>query len=132
MYDLAGDLDSASVVHDPKVNKLLRKEIEMNNRKRDQIKHLVRSIDHAEKRILYLERLKRNDDYDIIIRHKADIRESEVIENGYEIINQIIYSYRQSLQKYNKELDKLLSSDIAKNKQHTLSEGEKCPLEWEI
>lgn len=29
MYDLAGDLDSASVVYDPEVDKLLRKEIEM-------------------------------------------------------------------------------------------------------
>lgn len=28
MYDLAGDLDSASVVYDPEANKLLRKEIE--------------------------------------------------------------------------------------------------------
>jgi hypothetical protein len=29
MYDLAGDLDSASVVYDPEADKLLRKEIEM-------------------------------------------------------------------------------------------------------
>jgi len=31
MYDLAGDLDSASVVYNPEANKLLRKEIEMKN-----------------------------------------------------------------------------------------------------
>lgn len=36
MYDLANDLDSVSVVYDPTANKLLRKEIEMNNRKREQ------------------------------------------------------------------------------------------------
>lgn len=82
--------------------------------KKERIKRLVGSIDHAEKRISYLERLKQKDGYDIIIVNKADDRELEVIENGYEIINQIIYSYRQSLQKYNKELDKLLSLDTTK------------------
>lgn len=96
--------------------------------KKERTKRLVGSIDHAEKRISYLERLKQKDDYDIIIVHKADDRESEVIENGYEIINQIIYSYRQSLQNYNKELDRLLSLDTTKNKQHTLSEDGRCPL----
>ncbi len=90
----------------------------MNNRKRNQVERLVRSIDRAEKRILYLERLKRDDDYDIIIRHKAGIREPEVIENGYEIINQIVHSYRQSLESYNKELDKLLAPDTIENEQY--------------
>ena len=83
--------------------------------KKDQIKRLVRSIDHAEKRILYLESIKRNDGYDILIRDKTNIRQPEVIENGYEIINQIIHSYQQSLENYNKELDKLLASDTTGN-----------------
>lgn len=34
MYNLANDLDSASVVYNPTANKLSRKDIEMNNRKR--------------------------------------------------------------------------------------------------
>lgn len=90
----------------------------MNNRKREQVEQLVRAIDYAEKRILYLERLKRNDDHDIIIRHKAGIREPEVIENGYEIINQIIHNYRQSLERYNKELDELLTPETTGNEQY--------------
>lgn len=118
MYDIADDLNSASVVYDPRANKLSRKDVEMNNRKRNQVERLVRSIDRAEKRILYLERLKRDDDYDIIIRHKAGIREPEVIENGYEIINQIIYSYRQSLERYNKDLDELLAPETTGNQQY--------------
>lgn len=118
MYDIANDLDSASVVYDPRANKLSRKDVEMNNRKREQVERLVRAIDRAEKRILYLERLKRNDDHDIIIRHKAGIREPEVIENGYEIINQIIHNYRQSLERYNKELDELLAPETTGNQQY--------------
>lgn len=99
--------------------------------KKDQIKRLVRSIDHAEKRILYLESIKRNDGYDILIRDKTNIRQPEVIENGYEIINQIVYDYRQSLQRYNKQLDELLTPNTIENKQHALPEGKACP-EWEI
>lgn len=118
MYDLANDLDSASVVYDPRANKLSRKDVEMNNRKRDRIENLVRSIDHAEKRILYFERLKRKDDYDVIIRHKADDTELEVIENGSEIIEKIIYGYRQHLEKYNKELDELLTPETTENQQY--------------
>ena len=118
MRDIANDLNSASVVYNPETDKLLRKDIEMNNCKREQVERLVRSIDHAEKRILYLERLKRNDDYDIIIRHKAGIREPEVIENGYEIINQIIHNYRQSLERSNTELDELLAPETTGNRQY--------------
>ena len=66
MYDLAGDLDSASVMYDPTANKLLKKDIGMNNHKKDRIKDLVRSIDHAKERILYFERLKRNRPSEII------------------------------------------------------------------
>ena len=127
MYDLANDLDSASVVYDPKANKLLRKEIEMNNRKREQVERLVRSIDHAGKRISYFERLKRKDDYDILIVYKTDDRESEVVENGYEIINQIIHSYRQNLEEYNKELDELLAPDTTGNEQYVPRKGKIYP-----
>ena len=118
MYDLANDLDSASVAYDPRANKTIKKGCRMNNRKRDQIKRLVKSIDHAEKRILYFERLKRNDDYDVLIRDNTNNTEPEVIENGYEIINQIVYSYKQSLEEYNKELDELLAPDTTGNEQY--------------
>lgn len=118
MYDLAGDLDSASVVYDPTANKLLRKDIEMNNYKREQVERLVKSIDHAEKRILYLERLRRKDDYDVLIKDNTNNTQPEVIENGYEIINQIIYSYKQSLKRYNKELDELLTPDTTGKEQY--------------
>ena len=127
MYDLANDLDSASVVYDPKANKLLRKEIEMNNRKREQVERLVRSIDHAGKRISCFERLKRKDDYDVLIVYKTDDRESEVVENGYEIINQIIHSYRQNLEEYNKELDELLAPDTTGNEQYVPRKGKIYP-----
>nr|DAN60773.1 MAG TPA: hypothetical protein [Caudoviricetes sp.] len=90
----------------------------MNNRKREQVERLVRSIDHAEKRILYLERLKSKDNYDVLIRDNISNTEPEVIENGYEIINQIIHSYRQSLERYNKELDELLTPETTGNEQY--------------
>lgn len=127
MHDIADDLNSASVVYDPKANKLLRKEIEMNNRKREQVERLVRSIDHAGKRISYFERLKRKDDYDVLIVYKTDDRESEVVENGYEIINQIIHSYRQNLEEYNKELDELLAPDTTGNEQYVPRKGKIYP-----
>lgn len=118
MHDLANDLDSASVVYDPEANKLSRKDVEMNNRKREQVKQLVMAIDYAKKRILYLERLKRKDDYDVLIRNNTNNTEPEVIENGYEIINQIVYNYRQSLERYNKELDELLTPETTGNEQY--------------
>lgn len=89
--------------------------------KRDQIKRLVRSIDHAEKRILYLNMLKRNDNCDILIRDKTNINQSQIIENGYEIINQIVYNYKQSLENYNKVLDYLLAPETTGNEQHVPS-----------
>lgn len=115
MYDIADDLNSASVVYNPETDKRIRKDIEMNNRKRERIKDLVRSIDHAEKRISCFERLKRNDDYVIVIEHKSNDRAPEIIKNGYEIINQIVYRYQQSLENYNKELDDLLAPDTTGN-----------------
>lgn len=118
MHDIADDLNSASVVYNPEVAKLLRKDVEMNNRKREQVKQLVMAIDYAKKRILYLERLKRKDDYDVLIRDNTNDTEPEVIDNGYEIINQIIHSYRQSLERYNKELDELLTPETTGNEQY--------------
>lgn len=90
----------------------------MNNRKREQVKQLVMAIDYAKKRILYLERLKRKDDYDILIKDNTNNTEPEVIENGYEIINQIIYNYKQSLENYNKELDELLTPETTGSEQY--------------
>ena len=118
MRDIANDLNSASVVYNPETDKRIRKEIEMNNRKREQVERLVRSIDRVEKRVLYFERLKRNDDYDILIRDNTNDTEPEVVENRHEIINQIIYSYRQSLEKYNKDLDELLAPETTGNQQY--------------
>lgn len=118
MHDIVSDLDSVSMMYDPTANKLLRKEIEMNNRKREQVKQLVMAINYAKERILYLERLKRKDDYDILIKDNTNNTEPEVIENGYEIINQIVYSYQQSLEKYNKELDELLAPETTGNEQY--------------
>lgn len=99
----------------------------MNNSKRERIKDLVRSIDHAKERILYFERLKRNDDYAIVIEHRPNDRPPEIIKNGYEIINQIIHNYRQSLERYNKQLDELLAPNTIENKQHVLPEGKIYP-----
>lgn len=118
MHDIVSGLDSVSIMYDPTANKLLKKDIGMNNHKKDQIKRLVRSIDHAKERILYFERLKRNDDYVIVIEHKTNDRPPEIIKNWYEIINQIVYSYQQSLKKYNKELDELLAPETTGNEQY--------------
>ena len=118
MHDIADDLNSASVMYNPETDKRIRKEIEMNNRKREQVERLVRSIDRVEKRILYFERLKRNDDYDVLIRDTTNDTEPEVVENGHEIINQIIYGYRQHLEKYNKDLDELLAPETTESEQY--------------
>lgn len=40
----------------------------MNNRKRELIEHLVRSIDYTKERILYWERLRTRESYDIFVR----------------------------------------------------------------
>ena len=90
----------------------------MNNRKRDQVERLVRSIDRAKERISYWEKLRGSSGYDILIRDNISNTEPEVIENGYEIINQIIYSYKQSLENYNKELDDLLAPETTGNEQY--------------
>lgn len=118
MHDIVSDLDSVSMMYDPAANKPSRKDVEMNNSKREQVKQLVMAIDYAEERILYFERLKRDDDYVIVIEHKPNDRPPEIIKNGYEIINQIIHSYKQSLENYNKELDELLAPDTIGSEQY--------------
>ena len=50
MHDIVSDLDSVSMMYDPTANKLLRKDNEMNNRKREQVKQLVMAIDYAKKK----------------------------------------------------------------------------------
>ena len=129
MYDLAGDLDSANVVYDPTANKLLRKEIEMNNHKRDQVENLVRSIDHAKERILYFERLKRSCDYDILIRDNTGSKESEVVKHQGDVIGYIINNYKQDLQRYKKELDELLTPETTGNEQY-VSRNDKVYYWW--
>lgn len=71
----------------------------MSNRKRDRVENLVRAIDYVKEKILYWERLRKSDDYDILIRRNTSDEEPEVIENGRDIVNQIIYDYKQSLER---------------------------------
>ena len=44
MYNLAGDLDSASVVYNPETDKRIRKEIEMNNQQEQQALSRIQEI----------------------------------------------------------------------------------------
>jgi len=118
MYDLANDLDSASVVYDPKPNKPLRKDVEMNNRKRDRIENLVRSIDHVKERISYWERLRGSAGYDILIRFNTSNKEPQVVEYEGDIVEQIIDNYKRYLEKYNKELDELLAPETTGSEQY--------------
>lgn len=118
IYNLANDLDSAIVVYDPKPNKPLRKDVEMNNRKRNRIENLVRSIDHVKERISYWKRLRGSSGYDILIKDNTGSREPEVVKHQGDVIGYIINSYRQDLQRYNKELDDLLAPDTTGNEQY--------------
>lgn len=90
----------------------------MNNHKRDQVENLVRSIDHAKERILYFERLKRSCDYDILIRDNTGSKESEVVKHQGDVIGYIINNYKQDLQRYNKELDELLTPETTGSEQY--------------
>lgn len=118
IYDLANDLDSASVVYDPKPNKPLRKDVEMNNRKRDRIENLVRSIDHAKERISYWKRLRGSAGYDILIRFNTSNKEPKVVEYGDDIIKQIINNYKRDLERYDKKLDELLTPETTGSEQY--------------
>lgn len=127
MYDLANDLDSASVVYDPKPNKPLRKDVEMNNRKRDRIENLVRSIDHVKERISYWERLRGSAGYDILIRFNTSNKEPQVVEYEGDIVEQIIDNYKRYLEKYNKELDELLAPETTGSEQYVPPERKIYP-----
>ena len=118
MYNLANDLDFASVVYNPIANKLSRKDVEMNNRKREQVKQLVMAIDYAKERILYWKRLRGSAGYDILIRFDTSNKEPKVVEYGDDIIKQIIDNYKRDLEKYDKELDELLTPETTGNEQY--------------
>lgn len=90
----------------------------MNDRKRDRVENLVRAIDYAKEKISYWEKLKENGDYDILIRRNTSDAEPEVIENGRDIVERVIYGYKQSLERYNEELDRLLAPKVTGNEQH--------------
>lgn len=118
MHDIADDLNSASVVYNPEVTKLLRKDVEMNNRKRDRIENLVRSIDHAKERISYWERLRGSDRYDALIIFNIVNGKPEVVKYGDDIVKQVINNYKRDLERYNKELDELLTPETTGNEQY--------------
>lgn len=86
--------------------------------KKDQIKRLVRSIDHAKERISYWERLRGSAGYDILIRFNTSNKEPKVVEYEGDIVEQIIDNYKRYLEKYNKELDELLSPETTGSEQY--------------
>lgn len=90
----------------------------MSDRKRNRVEDLVRAIDYAKEKISYWERLRENGDYDILIRRNSSDKEPEVIENGCDIVDQIICDYRQSLGRYNEELDRLLAPKVTGNERY--------------
>ena len=90
----------------------------MNDRKRDRVENLVRAIDYAKEKISYWKKLKESGDYDILIRRNTGDKEPEVIEDGRDIVERIVYNYQQSLERYNEELDELLAPKVTENEQH--------------
>lgn len=109
---------SVVYVPDPKPNKPLRKDVEMNNRKRDRIENLVRSIDHVKERISYWKRLRGSAGYDILIRFNTSNKEPKVVEYGDDIIKQIINNYKRDLERYDKKLDELLTPETTGSEQY--------------
>ena len=82
----------------------------MNNRKRELIEHLVRSIDYTKERILYWERLITRESYDIFVRLNESDEENELVKVEYkdDIVKRIIDDYKRSFKEYDKALDELL------------------------
>lgn len=82
----------------------------MNNRKRELIEHLVRSIDYTKERILYRERLRTRESYDIFVRLNESDEENELVKVEYkdDIVKRIIDDYKRSFKEYDKALDELL------------------------
>ena len=50
----------------------------MNSRKRELIEHLVRSIDYTKERILYRERLRTRESYDIFVRLNESAKDKNI------------------------------------------------------
>lgn len=84
----------------------------MNNRKRELIEHLVRSIDYTKERLSYWKRFNRYGDYDILIRLNISNREPEVVKYEDDIVKQIVKDHERNLEKWGKELDELLASKV--------------------
>lgn len=84
--------------------------IKMNNRKRELIEHLVRSVDYTKERILYWERLRTRESYDIFVRLNESDKENELVKVEYkdDIVKRIIDDYKRSFKEYDKALDELL------------------------
>lgn len=82
----------------------------MNNRKRELIEHLVRSIDYTKERKLYWERLRTRESYDIFVRLNESDKENELVKVEYkdDIVKLIIDDYKRSFKEYDKALDELL------------------------
>lgn len=82
----------------------------MNNRKRELIEHLVRSIDHTKERLLYWERLRTRESYDLFVRLNENDKENELVKVEYkdDIVKRIIDDYKRSFKEYDKALDELL------------------------
>ena len=82
----------------------------MNNRKRELIEHLVRSIDYTKERILYWERLRTRESYDIFVRLNESDEENELVKVEYkdDIVKRIIDDYKRSFEEYDKALDEFL------------------------
>lgn len=82
----------------------------MNNRKRELIEHLVRSIDYTKERILCWERLRTRESYDIFVRLNESDKENELVKVEYkdDIVKRIIDDYKRSFKEYDKALDELL------------------------
>lgn len=82
----------------------------MNNRKRELIEHLVRSIDYTKERILYWERLRTRESYDIFVRLNESDEENELVKVEYkdDIVKRIIDDYKRRFKEYDKALDELL------------------------
>lgn len=81
----------------------------MNNRKRELIEHLVRSIDYTKERILYWERLRTRESYDIFVRLNENDKENELVKVEYkDDIDAFIDDYKRSFKEYDKALDELL------------------------
>lgn len=56
--------------------------------------------------------------YDILIRFNTSNKEPKVVKYGDDIVGQIIDNYKRYLEKYDKELDELLTPETTGNEQY--------------